>query len=154
MKYLPLLFCPLLFGVTVSAQNHLYTFNGDLTQFGFGVSVSGVGDVNQDGHNDFIVGAWKEYTSNGFSLGSARVYSGKDGRVIYTFFGNHSGSVFGISVSGAGDVNQDGYVDCIVGASNDAANGALSGNARVFSGKDGAVLYTFNGDSVHDICLS
>ena len=33
----------------------------------------------------------------------------------------------------------------------DDTNGPYSGSARVFSGKDGAVLYTFNGDSYGEV---
>jgi len=53
-------------------------------------------------------------------------------------------------VGGAGDVNKDGYADLIVGARSDDNNGVNSGSARVFSGKDGTSLHTFNGDSPRD----
>ena len=42
--------------------------------------------------------------------------SGNDGKVLYTFNGDSAGDAFGWSVSGAGDVNKDGYADLIVGA--------------------------------------
>ena len=55
----------------------------------------------------------------------------------------------GWSVSGAGDVNGDGYDDVIVGAPYDS-NGAIDlGSAKVVSGVQG-VLYIFNGDSLGD----
>ncbi|MHC4515017.1 MAG: hypothetical protein ACYTGW_10695 [Planctomycetota bacterium] len=128
----------------------LYTFNGDSTGDGFGRSVRGAGDVNKDGYADLIVGAPGD-DNNGSGSGSARVFSGKDGTILYTFNGDSAGDNFGVSVSGAGDVNKDGYADVIVGASWDDNNGSSSGSARVFSGKDGTILYTFNGDSAWDI---
>jgi hypothetical protein len=127
----------------------LYTFNGDSAGDQLGYSVSGAGDVNNDGFDDVIVGAFDD-DNNGSGSGSARVYSGATGAILYTFNGDSAGDRFGWSASGAGDVNNDGRADLIVGALNDDNNGSNSGAARVFSGATGAILYTFNGDSAFD----
>jgi hypothetical protein len=127
----------------------LYTFNGDSADDNFGTSVSGAGDVNNDGFADLIVGAFAD-DNNGTDSGSARVFSGATGAILYTFNGDSTGDNFGISVSGAGDVNNDGRADLIVGANLDDNNAADSGSARVFSGSTGVILSTFNGDSAND----
>jgi hypothetical protein len=127
----------------------LYAFNGDSASDSFGRSVSGAGDVNNDGYADLIVGAIYD-DNNGYDTGSARVFSGVDGSILYTFNGDSADDYFGFSVSGAGDVNDDGYADLIVGAFLDDNNGSNSGSARVFSGMNGNILYTFNGDSGND----
>jgi hypothetical protein len=127
----------------------LYNFNGDSSYDNFGASVSAAGDVNNDGYDDVIVGAYRD-DNNGTSSGSARIFSGLDGSILYTFNGDSSYDDFGASVSAAGDVNNDGYADVIVGAYGDDNNGTGSGSARIFSGLDGAILYTFNGDSSYD----
>ena len=111
--------------------------------------MSGAGDVNGDGFDDVIVGAHLD-DNNGESSGSARVFSGFDGSVLYTFDGDSAGDRFGDSVSGAGDVNGDGFADLIVGTRFDDNNGDGSGSARVLSGSDGSVLYDFDGDSAGD----
>ncbi len=126
-------------GAAQQSQHHLYTFNGDSAGDYLGFSVGGAGDVNKDGHADLIVGAPGD-ANNGTDSGSARVLSGKDGKILYTFNGDSASDYFGRSVAGAGDVNKDGYPDLIVGAPFDANNGTNSGSARVLSGKDGKVL--------------
>ena len=97
----------------------LYNFDGR--------SGSGA-DVNGDGFSDLIVGAFGD-SNNGFDSGSARVFSGVDGSVLHNFDGDSAGDSLGISVSGAGDVNGDGFADLIVGAPGADRNGTNSGSA-------------------------
>ena len=75
----------------------LFTFHGDSAGDTFGFSVSGAGDVNGDGFGDLIVGAPGD-DNNGFSYGSARVFSGVDGSVLYNFVGDSVGDDFGYPV--------------------------------------------------------
>ena len=121
----------------------LYTFLGDLPDDQFGTSVSAAGDVNNDGHDDVIVGAYG-HDSAGFYTGMARVFSGVDGTVLYTFLGDSESAWFGFSVDGVGDLDNDGHDDVVVGAPYDTAGGNL-GSARALSGADGSILYTFRG---------
>ncbi len=121
----------------------LFTFFGDSAHSRFGTSVSGAGDVNNDGFDDVIVGAYRgDISANN---GSARVFSGFDGSVIYERNGASDGDFFSI-VSGAGDINNDGFADFMVGAFGDDNNGTNSGSSTIFSGIDGSVMYSFDGD--------
>ena len=134
----------LLFGIApqVWAQcthGELYTFTGEAAYDRFGFSVSGAGDVNNDGYSDLIVGAvWND--AGGSSAGRAYVYSGQTGGLLYTFTGEAADDRFGVSVSGAGDVNNDGYDDLIVGANWNVAGGNNAGRAYVYSGQTGGLL--------------
>ena len=125
-----------------SGSNGDLLFDLDVDSFGgFGTSVSGAGDVNGDGTPDLIVGA-----PGDDDVGSAQVFSGADGSLLFRFNGSNIDDNLGISVSEVGDVNTDGAADLLVGASGDAGTGSV----QVFSGSDGSVLQTFFGDSAGD----
>ncbi len=85
----------------------------------FGGSVSGAGDVNGDGYSDVIVGAWG-FDEEGANRGVAFVYYGSSTGLSassdWSAQSDEAGAEFGVSVSGAGDVNGDGYSDVVVGA--------------------------------------
>jgi len=123
----------------------LYTFSGVGPDDFLGFAVSEAGDVNGDGFDDVIVGASESRQAGLVGAGYARVYSGKDGSTLFTFFGDGVDDKFGAAVGGGGDVNADGIPDLIVGAPTDDNNGMDSGMARVFSGADGSVLYSIDG---------
>src|SRR4030095_4743874 len=72
-------------------------------------------------------------------------FSGKDGSLLLTLTGSGPGDSFGASVAAAGDVNNDGTVDLIVGAPNDGTAGPDAGGAYVFSGKSGTAIWTLAG---------
>ncbi len=125
----------------------LYEYFGDSgDQFG---TVSGAGDVNADGYADILIGAYRD-DDNGQDSGSVSVYSGVDGSFIDIFHGNDPGDQFGSVPADAGDVDNDGYDDIIIGTTQDNENGNDSGSARVISGFDGAVLYELYGNSIVD----
>lgn len=141
----------LVMGTALPAQNHLYTFEGDKGYDRLGQSVGGVGDINKDGYDDIAGGLYLAESGSLKDAGVVRVYSGKDGRVLYEFFGDRALDHFGWTLGGAGDVNKDGWPDLIVGAIDGDPGGKVgAGYARVFSGKDGKVLYTFVGDKGQD----
>ncbi len=114
-----------------SAMNNIadVTFTGEGTSNNFGWSVSGAGDVNNDGYSDVIVGA------GGYNdIGRAYIYLGGSAMDIVadvTMDGEGLGNEFGSSVSDAGDVNNDGYGDVIVGA--DGYN-SYTGRAYIYFG--------------------
>jgi len=141
------------FASAVQAQclsyDTFYTFSGEAAGDQFGFSVSDAGDVNNDGFPDFIIGA-PFHDSAGADRGRAYVYSGLTGSLLYTFDGAGAGDNFGYSVSGAGDVDTNGYDDVIIGAPLNDFAGTNAGQAYVYSGSNGALLYTFTADSAGD----
>jgi len=112
-----------------------------------GRSVSGAGDVNGDGLADVIVGA-AGADANGFRSGQSYVVFGKaDGAAVelediaqgiggFALDGIAERDFSGMAVSGAGDVNGDGFADISVGAARTDANGVNSGQSYVVFGGD------------------
>jgi MYXO-CTERM domain-containing protein len=110
---------------------------GDL----FGV-VGGGGDINGDGYDDFVVGA-PGYSSN---TGVAYVFygsaAGPAATADVTLSSPSTGAYFGAAVDIAGDVNDDGYDDVIVGAPYESTAAALAGRAYVYHGTSAGLSTT------------
>jgi len=118
----------------------LLTLGGHGGNDGFGVNIDGAGDVDANGTPDIIVGSGTTVAH------LARVYSGTNGTLLYSFpLPYPQATWWGSAVAGAGDVNADGYADVVIGAYDDSSFYSGGGMARVQSGADGSVLYTFYG---------
>jgi hypothetical protein len=113
-------------GATAKADVKL---TGDGANDIFGAAVSGSGDVNGDGKDDLIVGAWAD-DDGGNDSGSTFIFYGgvtsgsATAKADVKITGDSAGDHFGTNVSNAGDVNGDGKDDVIVGAPNNASNGS------------------------------
>ncbi|HUT04988.1 MAG TPA: choice-of-anchor D domain-containing protein [bacterium] len=120
------------------------SFLGEVSGDGAGNCVSGAGDVNGDGYDDFLIGAWAndEAADN---AGQAYLILGKSsgwamdtslGDSDASFWGEREGSTVSWGgLSGAGDVNADGYDDFIVGAYADDEPGDVAGQTYLILGR-------------------
>ncbi|MGB0951754.1 MAG: TPR end-of-group domain-containing protein [Planctomycetota bacterium] len=114
---------------------------GDL----LGLSVSGVGDLNGDGHADYAATATR--TNNTKQAGSVMVWSGKDGLVLLDIQGAAPGDGFGREVGSIFDVDGDGIPDVLIGS---YQWGQGRGKVTIHSGADGSLLQEIAGESATD----
>ena len=141
----------LLLSSLCGAQVELQCLVGNTLGDTHGWSVSGVGDINGDGHDDVVVGAPGVGTGSMDWTGAAIVYCGLTGTEILTIEGEASMDFFGFSVAGPGDLNGDGIPDIAVGAYRCDAGAVDAGKVSAYSGSDGALLYQVSGDAAGDL---
>ncbi len=125
-----------------------FSITGGLQGDLLGNSVSSAGDINGDGFDDVIVGAYLADQNSQYGSGSSYVIFGKasgfssnidvtslDGTSGFRLDGEQLNDNLGWSVSSAGDINQDGFDDLIIGTPFTDINGVNSGSAYVLFGK-------------------
>ena len=108
-----------------------YTFTGIWHGDFAGQAAQGVGDMNDDGFDDVLVG---EIGRGDFNFGRVRVFSGRDGSLLYDYTHGEINAWFGRAAAGLGDLNNDGFDDVLVGAPRDAIG---RGRASVALGRPG-----------------
>lgn len=120
----------------------LRELHGSQLRDGFGESVAGAGDLDGDSHPDYLIGMPHGGPGN---VGLAFALSGRDGLVLFTVQGDRTGSTFGATLRGVGDLDADGFVDVAVGAPRRGFGINLPGHVSAFSGRDGSSILVLNG---------
>jgi len=117
-------------GISTDADR---TITGSDPNARFGSSVSNAGDINADGYSDIIIGARKDEDT-----GKAFVYYGSDSgpveSTVQVFQSDQINDQFGADVSSAGDVNNDGFSDVMIGAPNYSNGETGEGRVLVYYG--------------------
>ncbi len=122
----------------------------DLTDDFSGISVSAVGDVNENGFGDILIGATQISSGHAFPGTSYLIYGGPGGflgkggsRNLANLGANGvvingvaTGDITGLSVSGVGDVNGDEIEDIFIGAPGVGVR-ATGAGYLIFGGKGG-----------------
>jgi hypothetical protein len=115
----------------------IWSLEGEQDDAQFGYEVDGVGDVDLDGYDDFMVGSPRLVDSLGDPAGKTYVYSGGTGTLLFSHPGDCEG---GWDVSTAGDVNADGYPDFLI-ADPSGLFGCSDDRINLVSGRNGLLLY-------------
>jgi Ca2+-binding RTX toxin-like protein len=123
-----------------------------------GFSVAGAGDINGDGFDDIIVGAFGVDRGGQLDFGASYVVFGTgsgfaasidlaslNGTTGFRIDGIDPADNSGRSVASAGDVNGDGFDDLIIGARGaDPGGDSFAGESYVVFGKAGGFTATFD----------
>jgi hypothetical protein len=120
-----------------------WVWQADDTGGAFGAMfISVPGDVDADGTPDVYVSDW---ANNGGVAGAGRAYvfSGKTGKRLHVFTGEHEREGLGTTHAVAGDADFDGHTDLIIGSWQYAGAAISGGRAQLFSGKTGERLKTY-----------
>ena len=131
------------------------TTNGPIlnNEDNFGRSITNIGDLNNDGVNDIVVGAIYDNGDDGLRYGAVHImFMNTDGSVSKTVEINSNttngpalsnNDYFGYSVANIGDLNGDGISDIVAGANGDDAGGFNRGAIHImFMNTDGSVSQT------------
>lgn len=122
----------------------LYQFHGNADFEKFGASISSVGDINNDGYDDILVGSPEASPTGLVQAGQIDIYSGIDGLSLLHIDGTVDFGFFGRSVAGCGDLDNDNIPDFIVGESGFNSD---DGRVWVYSGLTGTTIHTILGTS-------
>ena len=131
-------------GMDLILSNADASFIGEAIDDRSGSSISSAGDVNNDGFGDFLIGA-HDNDESGLNAGQTYLFLGKAtadwgmdlnlSQADASFIGENAFDRSGSSISSAGDVNNDGFGDFLIGASGNDEGGKDAGQSYLILGR-------------------
>ena len=131
------------YGMETNLESVNASFWGEDEWAHSGYSVASAGDVNGDGYDDILIGAYNDCDGGDWAGQTYLIFGKASGWSMDTdlsasdasFLGEDGNDYSGYSVSGAGDVNGDGYDDILIGAIGNDEGGSNAGQTYLIFGK-------------------
>ena len=106
-----------------------------------GHAVTDIGDLDGDGHADFVSG---DPLAAG-SRGRVKCFSGRTGTTIWARDGLVVGDAYGFALDSTADVDGDGHGEVVIGVPGSDASVPNGGRVEVVSGIDGSLVSSMSG---------
>jgi subtilisin-like proprotein convertase family protein len=157
------------FSNTLTRQGVVYVFKGSAgglvnapfaSLFGtveneqYGTALAGVGDLNNDTFEDFLIGAHHFTMGTDTAIGRVHLFHGNavaiNATPMWQANGPHKGAQFGFSLAGIGDFSGDTRKDVIIGCNRYNPDGLIDTSIVYGNGNGigGAFVYTGNGTTL------
>jgi hypothetical protein len=120
----------------------LYSISAPPGSSWYGRIIDDIDDLDGDGIRELLVGAPASDVGGFNNNGFVDIYSGADGSLLRSHSGEGSLHYFGWDLSAVRDVNNDGFMDYLVGAHRALGNW---GAVYLYSGETGQILQRFDG---------
>lgn len=122
-----------------ASRSILYRLDGNTFDGWLGRTIVALGDVNQDGHDDFAVSSPK--------APAVSVISGVDGSTVFTTMSNQTLADFGAALLRLPDLDGDGADELAIGTGRMSSGGlSRNGTVRIHSGATGVLLQELSGE--------
>jgi len=131
-------------GTTISDETSGSLYGaGSYDYLGYGID--NAGDVNADGYDDVIIGAYGNDSAYLVYGGSTALSSSYDVSTVAgaTFTASTTNYYFGYEVQSAGDFNDDGYADFVI---TDYGSSSYVANAYLFTGSASGLVGSINAE--------
>ncbi|HEX7879178.1 MAG TPA: FlgD immunoglobulin-like domain containing protein [Candidatus Eisenbacteria bacterium] len=131
--------------VGVSPARAQGIFAGEVAGDDFGTGLAGVGDLNNDGFEDFAIGAPGQ-DDVGSDAGRVYIFLGRAQNIgpvaDIVLSSGDGGDHFGFAVAGIGRFNNDAYDDMAVGSPDSDAGGSGRGRVHIYFGNSSGTSLT------------
>ena len=127
----------------LSPSIRMVRIDGEVNGAASGIAIAGVGDVNNDDYDDVVISAPYD-NEGGTQAGQVYLILGRSvsdtlsitlSNTDASFYGENANDRAGLAISGAGDVNKDGFNDILIGAPENEDGGVDAGKVYIIFGQ-------------------